>query len=100
MKSTAKLSKDTDLTMDEIIPLMDRSYHIDENCTGCQTCLNVCKVYNIEMVNNKPEWQHQCENCLACIKWCPQQAIHGYGELPKGYHHPEVKISDMTTPKK
>lgn len=100
MKSTAKLSKDTDLTMDEIIPLMDRSYHIDENCTGCQTCLNVCKVYNIEMVNNKPEWQHHCENCLACIKWCPQQAIHGYGELPKGYHHPEVKISDMTAPKK
>lgn len=100
MKSTAKLSKDADLTMDEIIPLMDQSYHTDEHCTGCQTCLNVCKVHNIEMVDNKPEWQHQCENCLACIKWCPQQAIQGYGELPKGYHHPEVEISDMITPKK
>jgi hypothetical protein len=32
---------------------------------------------------------------LACIKWCPQKAIHGYGELPKGYHHPDIKISDM-----
>lgn len=98
MKSTAKLSKDADLTMDEIIPLMDRSYHTDENCTGCQTCLNVCKVHNIKIIDNKPEWQHHCENCLACIKWCPQQAIHGYGELPKRYHHPEVKISDMITP--
>lgn len=95
MKSTAKVSKDSNLTMDEIIPLMDRSYHTDENCTGCSTCSKVCQVCNIQMVNDKPVWQHHCENCLACIKWCPQNAIHGYGELPQGYHHPDVKISDM-----
>jgi len=95
MKSTAKVSKDSNLTMDEIIPLMDRSYHADDNCTGCHTCSNVCHVRNIKIADNKPVWQNHCENCLACIKWCPQQAIHGYGELPKGYHHPDVKISDM-----
>ncbi|HMK54166.1 MAG TPA: EFR1 family ferrodoxin [Methanobacteriaceae archaeon] len=95
MKSTAKVSKDSNLTMSEIIPVMDRSYYIDENCTGCSTCSNVCQVYNIKMIDGKPEWQHHCENCLACIKWCPQKAIHGYGELPLGYHHPDVKISDM-----
>lgn len=95
MKSTAKVSKDSDLTMSELIPLMDRSYYADENCTGCSTCSKICPVHNIEMVNNHPVWQHHCENCLACIKWCPQKAIHGYGELPEGYHHPDVKISDM-----
>lgn len=95
MKNTAKVSKDSKFTMDEIIRLMDRSYQTDENCTGCNTCSKVCPVHNIKMVDNKPVWQHHCENCLACIKWCPQNAIHGYGELPRGYHHPDVAISDM-----
>jgi flavodoxin/ferredoxin len=95
MKSTAKVSKDSNLTTCELIPLMDRSYSTDENCTGCKTCSKVCQVHNIQMVNDKPVWQHHCENCLACIKWCPQNAIHGYGELPQGYHHPDVKISDI-----
>lgn len=95
MKSTAGVPEDSNFTMDELIPLMDGSYHTDENCTGCSTCSKVCHVQNIKMVNNNPVWQHHCENCLACIKWCPQKAIHGYGELPEGYHHPDVKISDM-----
>ncbi|MGZ7068514.1 MAG: EFR1 family ferrodoxin [Methanobacterium sp.] len=95
MKSTAKVSKDSNLTIDEIIPLMDKSYQTDENCKGCSTCSKVCPVQNIKMVDDNPVWQHHCENCLACIKWCPQKAIHGYGELPESYHHPDVKISDM-----
>lgn len=95
MKKTAKVSKDSDITMDELIPLMDRSYRTDDNCTGCSNCADICPVLNIEIVDNKPVWQHKCENCLACIKWCPQNAIHGYGELPQGYHHPDVNISDM-----
>ena len=95
MKRAALLREDSNFTFDEIVPFMDRSYTIDENCTGCSTCSKICHVFNIEMVNNGPEWQHHCENCLACIKWCPQNAIHGYGELPRGYHHPDVSISDM-----
>lgn len=95
MKNTAKVPKDSNLTIEEILPLMDRSYQADENCKGCSTCFKVCPVSNIEMVHDKPVWQHHCENCLACIKWCPQEAIHGYGELPRGYHHQDVEISDM-----
>ena len=95
MKKTARLPEDSDFTLDEIIHFMDGSYHSDENCTGCGTCSKVCQVHNIKIVDNKPTWQHHCENCLACIKWCPQSAIHGYGELPRGYHHPDVKILDM-----
>ncbi|WP_424354326.1 EFR1 family ferrodoxin [Methanobacterium sp. MBAC-LM] len=95
MKKTARLHEDSDLKLDEVIHFMDRSYSTDENCTGCGTCSKVCQVRNIEIVHNKPTWQHHCENCLACIKWCPQSAIHGYGELPEGYHHPDVNILDM-----
>ena len=95
MKKTAHLPEDSDFTLDEVIHFMDRSYNTDENCTGCGTCSKVCQVRNIEIGDNKPAWQHHCENCLACIKWCPQSAIHGYGELPEGYHHPDVELSDM-----
>lgn len=95
MKKTARLQEDSDLKLDEVIHFMDRSYSTDENCTGCSTCSKVCQVRNIEIVDNKPAWQHHCENCLACIKWCPQSAIHGYGELPEGYHHQDVNILDM-----
>ncbi|MEN6290528.1 MAG: EFR1 family ferrodoxin [Methanobacterium sp.] len=95
MKKTARLQEDSDFALDKLIHFMDGSYHADKNCTGCGTCSKVCQVRNIEIVDNKPTWQHHCENCLACIKWCPKSAIHGYGELPRGYHHPEVNISDM-----
>lgn len=95
MNKTAEFPKGSDLTVDKIMPFMDRSYHTNGNCTGCETCSRICPVRNIEIVDDKPVWQHHCENCLACIKWCPQKAIHGYGELPKGYHHPDVGISDM-----
>jgi Pyruvate/2-oxoacid:ferredoxin oxidoreductase delta subunit/flavodoxin len=80
-----------------VMPLLDRTYHADEKCAGCGTCAKVCPVRNIEMVDGKPSWLHRCENCLACVNWCPKKAIHGYGELPGGrrYHHPEVKLSDL-----
>lgn len=88
------------LSFAEIMPLIDRSYHTDEKCAGCGTCAKVCPVHNIQMVSGRPEWQHRCENCLACINWCPRKAIHGYGELPnmRRYHHPEVKLSDVVGP--
>ena len=95
MSNTAGFKKNPNLPAEEIIHLMDNSYHTDENCTNCNTCAKICPVNNIKLVEGKPVWQHHCETCLACIKWCPQNAIHGYGELPKSYHHPDVMISDM-----
>ena len=95
MSNTAGFKKNPNLPAEEIIHLMDNSYHTDENCTNCTTCAKICPVHNIKLVEGKPVWQHHCETCLACIKWCPQNAIHGYGEFPKSYHHPDVMISEM-----
>lgn len=74
----------------------DRSIRLDDNCIGCGTCAKVCPVRNIEMVEDRPVWQHRCEMCLACDEWCPRKAIHHWCKRREiDYHHPEVKLSDM-----
>jgi ferredoxin len=91
-----RLSNSSRLPFNKLIPLADRSFQYDEKCNGCGICTRVCPVNNIKMVENRPFWQHHCENCYACYGWCPEEAIHGdivsYNER---YHHPEAEISDM-----
>lgn len=94
-----ELADASDLPFEELVHLSDRSYIADDKCTGCGTCARVCPANDIKLTNNRPEWQNRCENCLACINWCPKQAIHGglisTGKVPILYHHPDIKASDM-----
>ncbi len=49
------------------------------------------------MDNGKPTWNHKCEQCLACIHWCPKQSIQ-MGEETEGqerYHHPEISLKEI-----
>lgn len=76
---------------------MDKSFWADEKCNSCGICEKVCPASNIEMAEGKPAWRHHCEQCLACIQWCPRAAIQ-YGKKThryKRYHHPEVTLSDI-----
>lgn len=97
LKSFARLSQASpDLPLDTLMRMTDSSYRAGEKCNGCGICAHVCPVHNIEMVNEKPEWQHRCEACLACYNFCPQKAIAG-GVVHAGYYyrHPGVKVSEM-----
>ena len=91
-----KLSNASRKSFSELIPLADASFQANENCTGCGTCVRVCPVNNIEIVDGKPVWLHHCENCYACYAWCPKNAVCGdivsYNDW---YRHPEVNLSDM-----
>lgn len=91
-----RYSNSSNRSYEELLPFMDRSFHTDEKCIGCRTCLRICPVENIQMVHKTPEWRHRCEFCLACFHWCPEGAITS-SELKNTlkYHHPDVKISDM-----
>jgi ferredoxin len=76
----------------------DKKFYASEKCTGCEICEKICPVENITLsTEKKPEWRHQCQFCLACINWCPQQAIEfGNATLQKDrYHHPEIKVSEL-----
>jgi ferredoxin len=76
---------------------MDKKFWADAKCDGCGICSQVCPAANIDMINDKPAWLHHCEQCLACLQWCPREAIQ-YGEktaqYPR-YHHPEITLKDM-----
>jgi Pyruvate/2-oxoacid:ferredoxin oxidoreductase delta subunit len=76
---------------------MDKSFCADEKCTNCAICEKICPAQNILIDNGKPIWQHHCEQCFACLQWCPEESIQ-YGKntsKKKRYHHPEIKLSDI-----
>jgi ferredoxin/flavodoxin len=79
------------------IPKMDKKFWADEKCNGCSVCARLCPSANIILQGGKPTWNHRCEQCFACLQWCPQQAIQ-YGKKTlryERYHHPEVRLQEI-----
>ena len=75
----------------------DEKFVTTGKCMGCGLCAKVCPVGNIGVEECRPVWQHSCERCLACIHWCPCEAIE-YGNKTIGrtrYHNPNVKVEDI-----
>lgn len=79
------------------VPMMDKGFWVDSKCIACGICRDVCPCGNIEMAEGRPLWRHHCEQCLACIQWCPQEAIQYGKKTPRyeRYRHPEVTLPEM-----
>jgi ferredoxin len=75
----------------------DKNFWTNENCNGCGTCVKVCPASNIIMNEGKPQWQHKCEQCVACMQWCPQKSIqYKKATVNRGrYHHPDISAKDL-----
>ncbi|MDD3294703.1 MAG: EFR1 family ferrodoxin [Geobacteraceae bacterium] len=80
-----------------LVLTMDKNFNIEGECNSCGICEKVCPVRNISMETGIPLWRGNCEQCLACLQWCPKECIQ-YGRKTKGYkryHHPEVTVDDI-----
>lgn len=81
----------------KMIPQMDKQFVVEDSCNGCYICKQVCPVDNISDEGEQPQWLNHCEQCLACMHWCPKTCIQ-IKEKTIGidrYHHPDVKVKDI-----
>ena len=79
------------------ITTYDTNFTINEACIDCGVCEKVCPRNNIDNTNGKRSWKGNCEQCMACIQWCPKEAIQ-YKKVTqkrKRYHNPEVQAKDL-----
>lgn len=80
------------LVVSKDVHKMDRHFVVRASCDGCGICERVCPVHNIRLEANKPRWLGHCEQCMACVQWCPRRAID-YGEKTRRrgrYTNPEI----------
>ena len=71
-----------------------KAFHAKDTCTGCGQCVKNCPMNNITLKEGKPVWGKQCTHCMACICYCPTEAIE-YGKKSIGkprYHFEQLKI--------
>ncbi|KKK54774.1 hypothetical protein LCGC14_3081320, partial [marine sediment metagenome] len=79
----------------------DKSFYSDDNCNSCGICEEICPVNNIILEDGVPQWQHKCQQCLACINFCPEKSIQFGTQTLKTqrYHNPEITLQDIKTQK-
>ena len=64
------------------------AFRATDACIGCGKCVELCPLNNIHLENGKPLWGKNCTHCMACICYCPKEAIE-YGKKSVGqprYH--------------
>ena len=65
-----------------------KAFTASDACVGCGQCAVRCPMNNITLQNERPVWGSQCTHCMACICYCPTEAIE-YGKKSRGkprYH--------------
>ena len=66
-------------------------------CVHCGVCQRLCPAENIRVSSDGVAFGNRCQQCMACIQWCPQKAI-SHPNVPSHrsyYHHPDITLEDM-----
>ena len=68
-----------------------KAFTASDACIGCGKCAALCPTNNITIQNGKPVWGGDCTHCMACICYCPAEAIeYGKKSLGKPRYHFEA----------
>lgn len=75
----------------------DKHFAAWDDCISCGLCSRICPCNNIVIENGKPVFQHHCNQCMACISYCPKEAINfpHFTRNRKKYHNPYISPQDM-----
>ncbi|MDF2570680.1 MAG: hypothetical protein K0R55_2284 [Sporomusa sp.] len=78
-----------------------RKFSCTDACISCGNCKKVCPVNNIRLQDGKPKWLDNCQECLACLHFCPEKSIEFGGRTVgrKRYHHPKILAADIINSK-
>ncbi|MDR0455158.1 MAG: EFR1 family ferrodoxin [Treponema sp.] len=78
---------------------LDSQFYAENTCASCGQCAKLCPAANIKIDNGKPLWLHHCEHCVACISWCPKEAIQygGQTKTRRRYRNPKISANEMIT---
>jgi ferredoxin len=83
---------------------------IVDKCNGCGTCVRVCPMENIQLVESRESKVESretaqvaftgdhCTVCLACVHACAQQAFRTNGQdvrKERQYRNPRIKLKDL-----
>ena len=81
---------------------MDKEFRVGDGCTSCALCEKICPVDNVIIAESgRPKWMGRCQQCLACLQWCPKEAVQ-LGRMTPGrkrYHNPDVTAGDIVRKK-
>jgi ferredoxin/flavodoxin len=82
----------------KLVAAMDKHYTVSGECVQCGICEKVCPVGNISLDGDgRPRFHHHCEQCVACIQFCPKKAIN-YKDKTQNrqrYTHPAIRYTDL-----
>lgn len=81
----------------KVLPLKDKGFHVSNKCISCALCSKICIMNNIDMVGERPNFKHNCAQCMGCLVYCP---VHGINYKNKTqnrtkYHHPKISAKEL-----
>ncbi len=51
------------------------SVTIGDECIGCGTCVDICFIHAIKIIDEKSVISNTCKGCGRCVASCPQDAL-------------------------
>lgn len=68
------------------------------SCVSCGLCARACPLGNIRLKDGRPSWGSRCTHCMACISYCPAEAIDYKNVLSKRRIYTAEKVLGLLPP--